>query len=260
MLADCHTHLDQYDSSEVPGILERARAAGVVLIIVAATTLKSCELILNLTRAHTNLYAGIGLHPMDMKAPLDDATLQQLYEFARSDPKVIAVSEVGLDFMPNTLDRIHQENAFRAEIRLARETRLPIIFHSRNSNAEVLQILREENADEVGGAWHYFQGTLEEAQEAMATGFCISLAKTLLRLPDLQAVVRDIPLEKIVLETDSYPQSWKKKRENWTEPHHVSLVAEKLAEIKGVSITEVAAATSKNLGKVLKGRVPQLAG
>ena len=130
MLADCHTHLDQYDSSEVPGILERARAAGVVIIVVAATTLKSCELILNLTRAHTNLYAGIGLHPMDMKAPLDDATLQRLYEFARSDPKVIAVSEVGLDFMPNTLDRIHQENAFRAEIRLARETRLPECSHA----------------------------------------------------------------------------------------------------------------------------------
>ena len=138
-------------------------------------------------------------------------------------------------------------------MRLARDLRLPVIFHSRGlpnvpeTHREVLRVLREERGWEVGGAMHYFQGDAAVAAECLDLGFHVSLAKPLLRLPHLQEVAAVLPLDGIVLETDSYPQPFKGKRERWTEPKDVREVAAKLAELKGTTLEEVAAATCDNL-------------
>ena len=252
ILADSHTHLDQYPPAEIPEILERARAAGVGPIVCAGSTVESSRKCLGLAREHEGLYTGVGIHPTHVDGPVDPETYGSLRDLAQSDPRVVCVSEIGLDFQPESPDRELQYQAFRQQIRLARELGLPIIFHSRESHPEVLRTLAEERAHEVGGVMHYFQADDETARAAIDGGFFISLARPLLLLPELQEVAASLPLESIVLETDAYPQPFKKHRHNWTEPRHTREVAEKLAELKGISTEEVALATTRNLSRLLR--------
>ncbi|MCL0099538.1 TatD family hydrolase [Dehalococcoidia bacterium] len=251
MLADCHTHLYSFSDTEIHEILERARVANVGPVVVAGTTLDSSARSVELTNKHGSIFAGIGVHPMDLIYPIGDKELVLLENLANSTPKTVAISETGLDFMANMPDRAIQYQSFRNQIRLARSLQYPIIFHSRESHKEVLRILREEKAFEVGGAMHYFQSDLYTAEAAINLGFYISLARPLLRLPKLQDVVKQLPLESIVLETDSTPQPFKAKRENWTEPRHVRDVAIKLAEIHNTTLKIVTETTTKNFLEML---------
>ncbi len=250
-LGDCHTHLDQYPPAEMTEILERARESGVAFAVCAGTTLKSTQDCINLADQHEPLYAGVGIHPMEAHEAVTDEVYSELEMMAKSSSKVVCISEVGLDYLPTSPDHDTQDQVFRQHIRLALSLKLPIIFHSRESHTEVFGVLREENAGEVGGAMHYFQGDEATAREAIDCGFYISLARPLARLPELQEVARVIPLANIVLETDAAPQPFKKYRTNWTEPRHVRSVAETLAEIKGIPVEEVARVTSENLARLL---------
>jgi TatD DNase family protein len=259
-LADAHTHLDQYAPEELPGVLARAREAGVGFIVCAGTTVDSSRACLKLAQEQDLLYAGVGIHPMEAHRRVDESTHRELESLAASSPRVVCISEIGLDFLPASPDHAVQDQVFRAQIRLAKSLNLPIIFHSRESHPEVFRTLREEHAGDVGGAMHYFQGDEATARQAIDCGFFISLARPLLRLPELQEAARAIPLEHIVLETDAAPQPFKKYRHNWTEPRHVLTVAEKLAELKGVSMDEVAQATTRNLAGLLKLPVAGLRG
>ena len=250
-LIDTHCHLDAYTYDEVAEVLARARSVGVRLIVNAGTTVESSRRCVELTRAFPELYAGVGIHPMDLTGPVDECVYAQLLECATSSDKMIVMSEIGLDFLDNMPDRAMQYQAFREQIRLARELRLPIVFHSREAHDEVIRVLREERAYEVGGAMHYFQGDMDTARAAIDLGFYISLAKPLLRLPHLQAVAAALPLEHIVLETDSAPQPFKAKRENWTEPRHLQDIADKLAELRGIDADEVRHMTTGNFFNML---------
>ena len=252
MLCDSHTHLDQFINAELDGMIHRATEVGVGLIVTVGTTLESSLRAIDLARRHDIVYAGVGLHPMDLKAPLSNEEYAALRDLAQGHPKVVCISETGLDFLDTSPDRRWQEESFRRHIRLARELGLPVDFHARAAYEAILPIMREERIQEVGAIWHYYVEESPRAQEALDMGCYISLAKPLLREPALQEAVTSIPLERIVLETDSYPQPWKKNPARRTEPSHVVQVAEKLAEIKGVSLEEVAAVTTANLQRVLK--------
>ena len=258
-LIDTHCHLDAYATdTEIGEVLERARAVGVRLIVNAGTTVESSRRCVELTKTFPELYAGVGIHPMDLTGPVDEGVYAQLRECATSTDKVIVISEIGLDFLDDMPDRATQYQAFREQIRLARELRLPIVFHSREAHDEVLRVLREERAYEVGGAMHYFQGDTDAARAAIDLGFYISLAKPLLRLPHLQAVAAELPLERIVLETDSAPQPFKAKRENWTEPRHLNDIAQKLAQLRGIDADEVRRITTDNFLKMLGPHAPKV--
>ena len=251
---DCHTHLDQYASygdEEMAGILERAGEVGVDFVICAGTTIQSVRDCIGLAERHAPLYAGVGIHPMEAHQPVTDEVYAELESLARSSPKVVCISEVGLDYLPASPDHQVQDQVFRQHIRLAKSLKLPIIFHSRESHPQVFQMLREEGAGEVGGAMHYFQADEATAREAIDCGFFISLARPLTRLPEVQEAAKAVPLENIVLETDAAPQPFKKYRTNWTEPRHVAEVARCLADIKGISVEEVAAVTTGNLRRML---------
>lgn len=251
-LIDTHCHLDSYgDDNEVGQVVTRARSVGVRLIVNAGVTVESSRRCAELTDVFPELYAGVGIHPMDLTGPVDEDVYAQLHELATSTDKVIVISEIGLDFLDNMPDRAMQYQAFRAQIRLARELELPIVFHSRDAHDEVLQVLRDERAYEVGGTMHYFQSDLRTAQEAIDLGFNISLARPLLRLPQLQDVAAALPLQYIVLETDAAPQPFKAKRENWTEPRHLKDISEKLADLKGIDVEEVRQVTTKNFFEML---------
>ncbi len=252
LLGDAHTHLDQYGPQEIPGIVARAQEAGIRFIVLAGTTPESTRACIQMARDYDIFHAGVGIHPTEAHRPLDEAAYAEMETLARDNPEVVCVSEVGLDYLPDSPDHDTQEQVFREHIRLARSLNLPVIFHSRESHPAVFRVLREEQAGDVGGAMHYFQGDEATAREAIDCGFFISLARPLLRLPELQETARAIPLENMVLETDAYPQPFKKYRHNWTEPRHVLEVAQKLAEIKGVTVEEVAQVTTRNLAGILK--------
>ncbi len=216
------------------------------LVVTAGTTLETSARSVELSARFPELFSGVGIHPMDLRGPVDDGTYARLLKLAVSSEKVLVVSEIGLDFMEGSPDRAVQYQAFREQIRLARELGLPIVFHSREAGEETLRVLREERAYEVAGVMHYFQADGDTARRAIDLGFYISLARPLLRLPHLQRVAAALPLDYIVLESDAAPQPFKAKRQNWTEPRHVRDVARKLAELQGRSLQEVEAATSRN--------------
>jgi TatD DNase family protein len=253
-LVDGHSHIDQYDAAELPGLLDRAQRASVGLIIAAGTTLASCAKVLDLAAAHPLVHAGVGLHPQNLEGPVDDAVEGELRRLA-ANPKVVEWSETGLDYMPTSPDRAMQQEAFRRQIRIARELGLPLVTHSREADEDTLRILREEHAGDVGGAWHYFGGDDDLAERIIDLGFLISLAKPLLRIEPLQEVAAKLPLDRLVIETDSFPQPFKKYRERWTEPWHLPQIAAKVAELQGIDIEIVAETTSANYLRMLKGRV-----
>ena len=255
MLIDCHTHLDPFTDDEVREILARAGRVGVTLVVSAGTTEASSARAVQLSSRFTGLYAGVGIHPMDLRGPVDAATYDRLLKLATSTEKVVVISEIGLDFMEGAPDRAVQYQALREQVRLARELELPIVFHSREAHSETLRVLRESRAYEVGGVMHYFQAGLETARRAIDLGFLVSLARPLLRLAELQKVAAALPLDSIVLESDAAPQPFKARRESWTEPRHVRDVAEKLALLQRRTIEEVEDATSRNiLGLLSRGR------
>ncbi|MQF69020.1 TatD family deoxyribonuclease [SAR202 cluster bacterium AD-804-J14_MRT_500m] len=251
-LIDSHTHIDHFPPSEISDVLCRAIDADVGLVICAGTTLQSSSHCASLSIQYPIVYAGVGLHPMNLEHPIDDDTYSSLESLIANNRKVICISEIGLDFQSTSPSRDLQYQALRQQIGLAREHRLPIIFHSRESHPEIMQMLLNERAFEVGGVMHYFQADLDIAKTAINLGFLVSLAKPLLRLPELQQVTRDLPIDHIVLETDAVPQPWKKHRKNWTEPSHVRFVAEKVAEIKGLTLDQVIKTTTDNLLRSLK--------
>ena len=254
LLVDCHVHLDPFTDEEVSGVMDRALSAGVGFVISAGTTERSSERAIALSRAFPSIFAGVGVHPMDLEGRLDGCALDRLAALAGSSEKVLVMSEIGLDFMEGTPDRAIQFEAFRRQIGIARDLCLPIVFHSREAHPDVLRVLREERAYEVGGAMHYFQADDRTAREAVDLGFYISLARPLLRLPHLQDVASGLNLEHIVLETDAAPQPFKAKRENWTEPRHTRAVAEKLALLQGRTLEEVEEATTANVRRLLGRR------
>lgn len=252
MLADSHTHLDLFTDDEIDAMIPRAEAAGVAMIVCVGSTLESSRRAIELARRFDSVYAGVGMHPMDLKAPFTDDDYGTLKALAQSSDKVVCVSETGLDFLDTSPDRGWQIEALRGHVRLAKELGKPLDFHAREAYDEILDVLKHEGAEETGAIWHYFLGDAGKAAEAMGMGFYISLAKPLLLRPELAEAAKDIPLDRIVLETDSYPQPWKKNPARRTEPSHLPLVAEKLAEIKGVPVGEIEAATTANLKRALR--------
>ena len=251
MLVDSHCHLDEFQNNEIDDILVRAKEANVDLIVTVGTTLQNSFRAVELSTIFPNIWAGIGIHPMEVDKEFDQEEYKTFSDLIDSTDKVIAVSEIGLDFLDTSPDRLLQYQVFREQIRFAKERMLPIIFHSRESYSETLKVLREEHAYDVGGIMHYFQGNETIAWEAIDLGFYISLAKPFLRSEDLQSVVKSIPLENIVLETDAAPQPFKDNRQKWTEPRHVYDIASKLSEIKNISFAQVEEVTTKNFFNIM---------
>ena len=252
MLIDIHTHIQQHEPSEVDGMLRRATEAGVSTIIAAGTTIEDSARAIALAEQYPNVHAGVGIHPADLTAPIAPDDIAALDQMATHD-RVTVMSEIGIDHMPNSPDHDWQEEAFAAQIEIAKRHNLPVVFHVREhlddlsrfeARASALSILAEQDVGQLGGAAHYFQGDFEYAQKVLNLGLKISFAKPLLHSKELQDVAKRVPLDSIVLETDAYPQPFKKNRAKWTEPKDVRLVAECLAAIRGVAVEDFAGSGS----------------
>ncbi len=247
-LIDTHAHLDnQPFAADLDQVIARAGDQGVATILTVGCDLASSRRSVELARAYPQVYAAVGIHPHD--APqADEAGLQQLRDLVASEPKVVAVGETGLDFYRDRAPRDIQRRSFRAQIRLARALGKPLIVHDRDAHDEIVAILEEEQAGEVGGVIHCFSGDVAMARACLDLGFYISFPGTITypKNEALREVVRAVPVDRLLVETDCPYLSPQKHRGKRNEPAFVRLTAEKMAEIKGLSLQDVARITTLN--------------
>lgn len=262
MLIDTHAHLyHRRLAADLDEVLPRARNAGITRIIMPAIDVATIHEALELSRHHAGLYAMAALHPTDVK----EATEADFAEVVRlcDDPRVVAVGETGLDYYWDRSFDARQQEYFRRHIRLATRLNLPLILHLRDQqnrdevHRDVVQILREElpprAKDAHRGIFHCFTGPAWLVEEALKLGFLLGIGGVLtFKNAGVDAIIKDVPLENLVLETDApfmAPAPYRGKR---NEPAYTRLVAERLAELKELPLDEIARVTTKNAERLFK--------
>jgi len=253
-LIDSHAHIYGPEfTGDFDSMMQRAADAGIGTIIVVGADLESSIQAAELAQKHPNLFAAVGIHPHDA-AGVTEECYTKIAELARNNDKVVAIGEIGLDFYRDRSPRPDQELVFRRFIRMARELNLPVIVHDRDAHVRVLEILREESAETVGGVLHCFSGDLAMAMECIDLGFSISIPGTV-TYPNntaLQEVVRAVKIEHLLVETDCpylAPVPYRGKR---NEPSYVRMTAEKVAELKGLTLDDVARITTLNSERLFR--------
>lgn len=260
MFIDSHAHLDvpNYDTDRTE-VIARAQAAGVELMLeIAGSDIGKGSLPngLKLTEEHPFIYAAIGLHPHE--ASLYDASLETELLAAAQHPKVIGWGEIGLDYHYDHSPREVQRHVFARQLELARQAQLPAIIHTREAEDDTIAILREHWAQsggaEIGGIIHCFTSTQTLADSALDMGFCISFSGvvTFKAAEELRAVARNVPLERLLIETDCPFLAPVPHRGKRNEPAFVVETARKLAELKGVTVEEIAQVTTANFKRLFK--------
>jgi TatD DNase family protein len=247
LLVDSHAHIDTSRfSADREAVIEAAVAGGVTRMIDPGTDMPSSREALALAKAHPGIvYAAVGVHPHDATT-YNEEVRQQLRELAR-EPEVVAIGEFGLDYFRMLSPREVQREVFRAHLELARECNLPCIIHVRDSHEDVMELLREYGQG-LRGVFHCFSGNVAQAEECLSfEGFMLSFAGPLTRQGnELPEVARMAPLDRILVETDSpylVPKPLKARR---NEPLFVKYTAQKLADIRGMTLEEIASVTTAN--------------
>jgi TatD DNase family protein len=253
MLIDSHCHLDFPELAErLPQVLQRMQEAGVMQALCVSVTLEDWPRVIALAEQHPQLHASVGVHPDYQEGK--DPSAEELVALA-AHPRVVAIGETGLDYYRLKGDLEWQRTRFRNHIRAARTCGKPLIIHTRSAAADTLRIMREENAGEAGGVMHCFTETLEVAMAAIELGFHISFSGivTFKNATDLKEVARAIPLERMLVETDSPYLAPVPYRGKTNEPGFVRQVAEEIARLRGTDLESVAKATTENYFRVFPG-------
>lgn len=246
MLVDSHCHLNFPDlASQLTDLLDNMRVQGVSHALCVSVNLEDFPQVRALAENYTCLYASVGVHP-DYEQ-IAEPTAAQLVSLA-AHPRIIAIGETGLDYFRLKGDLEWQRERFRQHIRAARESGKPLIIHTREAAEDTLRIMTEEGAGEIGGVMHCFTESLEVAERAMAMNFYISLSGivTFKKAVNVQELARRIPLEKLLIETDSPYLAPVPHRGRTNQPAFVRHVAEEIARLKGITLEEVATATTAN--------------
>jgi TatD DNase family protein len=253
MLIDSHAHLEMPDfKRDLEEVIQRAKESDVRYIFTVGTEMRDWQRTLEIANSHPSIYAILGVHPHNAKE-IDDETYPTLRELCRNG-KVKAYGEIGLDFYRNLSSRDVQLRRFREQIGLARELGLPIVVHDREAHQETLEILRSEKAEQCGGIIHCFSGDYEMAKACLEVGFSISIpgSITFKNAESFREIVKKIPLESLLVETDApflTPEPFRGKR---NEPSYIRYTAQKVAEIKKVSFEKVAEVTTENALRVYR--------
>jgi len=244
MLIDTHCHLFYDDlKNDLPGVLDRAHDLGVNRFICVATNMEDARECLLMGESHKNIFASAGVHPHDAKDAPEDF-VDQIYDLMTFD-SMVAVGEMGLDYFRNISDPEIQKNVFRAQMGIAQDLKKPVIFHNRDADDDVIKILKE--FPDVRGVAHCFSSNLETAKAFMELGYFISFSGNLtFKNSHLPEVAKDLPLDRILVETDSPYLSPVPHRGKPNEPGRTRFVAEKLAEIHDVPLKIIAEKTSAN--------------
>ena len=252
LLVDSHCHLDFAElAADVPGALADMAANGVSHALCVSVTLEDFPKVRALAEQHENLFASVGTHPDYPDHPV--VAPQTLVELA-SHPKVVAIGETGLDYYRLGGDLEWQRDRFRAHIRAAKSCGKPLIIHTRSAAEDTLRIMHEEGAEEVGGVMHCFTETWDVAEAAIKLGFHISFSGivTFKNAVALKDVARRVPLERLLVETDSPYLAPVPFRGKTNRPAWVRYVAEEVARLRGVPFDEIAHATTENFFRLFR--------
>lgn len=263
MYIDSHCHLSFPElSGDIDGVLERMAAAQVSGALNVCVTLEEFPRVLALVAQRDQLWCSVGVHP-DYPAgenpenaqgvPVEEPTVERLVALSRH-PKVVAIGETGLDYYRLTEPLAWQRERFRVHIRAARAACKPLIVHTRAAADDTIRLMREEGAEAAGGVMHCFTESWETARAALDLGFYISFSGivTFKSATQLQAVAEKVPLERLLIETDSPYLAPVPYRGKTNEPGFVPHVASKIAALRGLQLEQIAAATTENFARLFK--------
>ncbi|KHD26615.1 DNAse [Vibrio caribbeanicus] len=248
MFVDSHCHLDKLDYQDlhtgIADVVAKAKAANVTELLSVGVTLDSFPKMLEMIEPFDNVYASCGVHPLDVES---DFALDRLHDYA-AHSRVVAIGETGLDYhyQPETADL--QKLRFEQQVELGVKLNKPLIIHTRNARQDTLDILRHGGAEKCGGVIHCFTEDLAFAEAAMDLGFYISISGivTFRQATELKEVVKALPLERLLIETDSPYLAPVPHRGKQNQPAYVVEVASYIAQLKGLSLGEVGEKTSEN--------------
>jgi TatD DNase family protein len=260
MLVDSHCHLDYPAlAKDREGVLTRARAAGVVRMVNIGTTRRDFDQVRATAEKYDDVYCSIGVHPHHAADEGENLATDDLLKLA-AHPKVVGIGETGLDYYYNHAPVDAQQDSFRRHIHAGIAAGLPIIVHSREAEDDTVRILREEGAQgkKPTGVMHCFSSRRPLAEGALELGFYISLSGilTFKKSEELRSIVRDVPLDRLLVETDSPFLAPEPFRGKVCEPAYVANTARVLAEVKGVAPEEIARQTTENFFRLFS-KVPK---
>ncbi|MCQ4159143.1 TatD family hydrolase [Roseomonas sp. GC11] len=254
MLVDSHCHLDYFTEAEIEDILARAAAAGVGRMVTIGVRMSQAETVKALAERFPQVWGTVGVHPQSVgEAPLP--TVEEIVS-ATQHPRIIGIGESGLDYFYDKAPRAVQQEGFRRHIRAAQATQLPLVIHARDADEDILALLKEEKGQ--GGDFpfllHCFSSGRKLAEEALDLGGYVSLSGILTfpKSQEIRDIARDVPMERLLVETDSpylAPVPFRGKR---NEPSYVAHTARVLAEVKQVSPEELARITTENFFRLFQ--------
>ena len=260
MLIDSHAHLAMYEAGdERESIIRHAEETGVATILTIGTTIEDSRMNLEIAAQHPQVLTSIGVHPHDVKEVDLDQCLEALRQLSLAS-SVVALGEIGLDYYWNHSPQDMQQTFFREQLELAKALDLPVIIHDRDAHDDTLRIIEEVDVSSVGGVFHCFSGDLAMAERVRELGFLVSIAGpvTFKKAGELPCIAKMLPLESLLIETDCpylTPAPFRGKR---NEPAYVRYTAAKIAEIRGVSLEDIAEQTALNFFRLFrKGNAQQ---
>ena len=250
MYIDSHCHINFPElSQKIDEVLSNMDSNNISHALCVSVTLDKINEILDLTKKYSNIYASVGVHPdyEDIQEP----DIDTLFKYSKNE-KIVAIGETGLDYFRLKGDLSWQRDRFRTHIRAAIKSKLPLIIHTRKAPDDTISIMKEEAANSATGVMHCFTESYEMAKKAIDLGFYISFSGiiTFKNAETLRETVKKIPIENILIETDSPYLAPVPNRGKLNEPANVRYVAEKIAELKGLSVEKVAEITTNNFFKL----------
>jgi TatD DNase family protein len=256
MLVDSHCHLNFPELlTNMDAVKQSMADNGVTHALCVSVTLDAFPEVLGVAEQHQHIYASVGIHP-DYEGE-QETSVEELVRLA-NHPKVIAIGETGLDYFRLSGDLEWQRERFRTHIRAAIQAEKPLIIHTRSAAEDTIRIMREEHVERTGGVMHCFTESLEIAEQAIELGFYISFSGivTFKNATALKEVARHVPLDKMLVETDSPFLAPVPFRGKTNQPAYVKYVAEEIASLRGIPVEEVATATTTNFFNLFKHAKP----
>ena len=247
----CHLNVDAFDE-DVEEVIQRAKEIGVGRFAVVGFDSPTIKKSLELSRMHPEIYSIIGWHPTE--AGNYSSEIQDGLMISLTEDKVVAMGEMGLDYHWNTSPKEVQEKVFRQQIQIAKQLQLPISIHMRDAIEDTYRILREEDVSSIGGIMHSYSGDVAYMHRFIDLGMHISLSGvvTFKKAIEVHEVAKEVPLDRLLIETDSpylAPVPYRGKR---NEPAHVKYVAERVAELRGLDVSEIGEITSRNANRLFR--------
>lgn len=253
MFVDSHCHINMLDLSEYEStadFIAQTHAQGVDQMLCIATDLQNAEAVIKLAETFPSVYATVGVHPSDVTAPIDTAALTAL----AAHPRVLGIGETGLDYHYNETGLEVMRAAFVSHIEVAKSLNKPLIIHTRDAREDTLALMQSAGAEAVGGVMHCFTESWEMAEAALALGFYISISGivTFKKAEQIKEVAKQVPLDRLLIETDSPFLAPVPYRGKQNQPAYVRYVAEEVAALRGMTVEAVAAQTTENFNRLFR--------